>query len=360
MSRARRSRVLIISAPRDLHARKVGAHLVEAGVRPDLFDIRHFPSRARVVMARGDASRTALLLPDGTRVDEAELLSVWWRRPQRPRVAPEVTDAAHRRFALNESYCALNGLWQSLRARWVNPVLADSAASHKPYQLEVAPTVGLTVPETVITNDPDAARELVDAHDGRVIYKALAGLPDAWRETRLLRREEAALLDAVRYAPVIFQEVIDGTDLRVTLVGDDIFAAEMDTTRARYAYDIRMDMTVPVRAVKLDATTEASLRGLMRALGLEYGAVDMKRRPDGSLVFLEINPAGQFLHIEELTGMPIARALAARLMHKEAPDAKEARQEEAAVEDASRGPGAVDAARGARRARRRGRASAST
>jgi hypothetical protein len=46
------------------------------------------------------------------------------------------------------------------------------------------------------------------------------------------------------------------------------------------------------------------LRALMRRLGLVYGAIDLRLTEDGRYVFLEINPAGQFLYVEQQTGQP--------------------------------------------------------
>jgi hypothetical protein len=37
-------------------------------------------------------------------------------------------------------------------------------------------------------------------------------------------------------------------------------------------------------------------------MGLIYGAIDMRLTPDGRYVFLEINPAGQWLFVEHRTG----------------------------------------------------------
>ena len=48
----------------------------------------------------------------------------------------------------------------------------------------------------------------------------------------------------------------------------------------------------------------------MERLGLVYGAIDLRRTPEGEHVFLEINTAGEFLFVEERTGQPIARAVA--------------------------------------------------
>ena len=48
----------------------------------------------------------------------------------------------------------------------------------------------------------------------------------------------------------------------------------------------------------------------MERLGLVYGAIDLRRTPEGDHVFLEVNTAGEFLFVEERTGQPIARAIA--------------------------------------------------
>jgi glutathione synthase/RimK-type ligase-like ATP-grasp enzyme len=61
-----------------------------------------------------------------------------------------------------------------------------------------------------------------------------------------------------------------------------------------------------------DDVTEM-LHALMRQLGLVYGAIDLRLTADGRYIFLEINPAGQFLYVEQQTGQPITAALAARL-----------------------------------------------
>lgn len=309
----RQAIVLIVSAPEDIHATTVAKHLAALGARPELVDLRRFPTEMSVSLAYGSSTDIVLQLAGGANINARDITSVWWRRPQRPEISPQIAELPHRQFAHNEVMLTLNGLWQTLECQWVNPIKADAAAGHKPYQLKIAPQVGLEIPDTLITNDPVKAAEFIESHRGKVVYKALAGLPDAWRETRLLRDEERSLLSAVQYAPVIFQELIEGNDLRITIIGEEIFAAEMDTSKSRYPYDIRMDMTVPARQVTLDAGTAEALLRLMKKLGIVYGAIDMRRRPDGSYVFFEINPAGQFLYIEELTGAPISKALASRL-----------------------------------------------
>jgi glutathione synthase/RimK-type ligase-like ATP-grasp enzyme len=120
------------------------------------------------------------------------------------------------------------------------------------------------------------------------------------------------LLDRVRYAPVIFQEYIEAkVDLRITVVGDDIFPAEIGSQETSYRVDFRMCMhEADIRPHVLPPAVAAKITDLMRALGLVYGAIDMRLTPDGEYVFLEINPAGQWLFIEQRTGQPITATLA--------------------------------------------------
>ena len=130
---------------------------------------------------------------------------------------------------------------------------------------------------------------------------------------------EYALLDQVAVAPVIFQEFVPAeVDLRVTVVGEELFAAAIHSQELPYALDFRLFLETG-SGVRMSATAAAATRwktGLLRLLkhaGLRYGAIDMRRTPDGRYVFLEVNPAGQWRFVEEVTGQPITAAMAGLL-----------------------------------------------
>jgi hypothetical protein len=69
-------------------------------------------------------------------------------------------------------------------------------------QLALAQKVGLEIPPTLMTNDPQEAREFSRQHNGDIIYKQFLALPDAWCETRRLRPEEAKLIEAAGARPI--------------------------------------------------------------------------------------------------------------------------------------------------------------
>jgi glutathione synthase/RimK-type ligase-like ATP-grasp enzyme len=179
----------------------------------------------------------------------------------------------------------------------------------------VAQEVGLSLPHTLVTTDPARARAFVERQAGcRTVLKAFLASEQGWRETRLVRAEDMAKLETVRLAPVIFQEYVEGVDLRVTIVGSRIFTAEIDATRTSYPVDMRMVVgEADVRVGALPSALEEALLALMSRLGLMYGALDLRRRPDGSYVFFEVNPAGQWLFVEQRTGLPITDAVSSAL-----------------------------------------------
>ena len=308
--------VLVVSSLKDVHTRAVmTALMARANSAVELLDHSEFPHRLVLSLGFENGRRRFTLRRDGGGIlDFASVRAVWWRRPQPFSLPVALADPLHRRFAVSEGTTAFDGLYQSMDAFWVNKPSCDAAAAHKPWQLALAQELRLDLPVTVMTNDPDEARAFWDARNGQVIYKQFRAVDSVWRETRLLRQNEAALAESVRLAPVIFQEYIDAVaDIRVIIVGNALFAAAADTRNADYPVDVRMNLNLDYKPYLLPSGVSDRLHGLMRRLGLEYGAIDLRLTPDGRHVFLEINPAGQFLYIEQATGQHIAAALAGHL-----------------------------------------------
>lgn len=307
--------ILVVSSTSDEHAKYVLAELERLGVDCRLLDLSAFPEQLKLSVRYdgGRAGNFQLSWPDGGTVDLTDVRAAWWRRPQPFGLSPAITRPVHRTFAYNECQAAFAGLWSAMDVFWVNEPTRDDVAARKAYQLQVARVVGLTIPETLITNDPIEARAFISefGHQ-RTVYKAFTATQYEWRETRRVRVEELDSLNQVRHAPVIFQEYIEaGVDLRITVVGEDVFAAAIYSGESSYEVDYRVDMNAArTEPHDLPDQVRERLLALMRALGISYGAVDMRLTPDGCYVFLEVNPSGQWLFIEQRTGQPITAALA--------------------------------------------------
>lgn len=312
----------MVSHRDDDHALAVLDEVGRRGHGAVLFDLASFPGQTALVMQHDPSgSRFALRLGAGPPIDLAACRAVWWRRPQPFVIDEAITDPDHRHFAYAECHDAIAGLWSALDVSWVDEPTRVEAAAKKPFQLRVAREAGLRIPRTLVTNDVDAARAFVrEIGVGRTVYKAFTATEQAWRETRILRPAEVDLLARVALAPVIFQEYVPAAvDLRVTIVGGQVFPAAIYSQQTGYEVDFRLEIdTVRIEPCALPPPVAAALLRLMRRLGLRYGAIDMRRTPEGDHVFLEINPAGQWLFVEQRTGLPITPALVGELLGHDA------------------------------------------
>jgi glutathione synthase/RimK-type ligase-like ATP-grasp enzyme len=305
--------ILIVSYPNEGHTVDVVNRLKNAGREVRILNLSDFPGRSKVSLSWSEKFDPKYQIdgPDGI-CDLSTVRVGWWRRVVPFEIDPGIRDAAQRAFAENETSQAINGVLDAIDCTWVNPRCADESAHRKPLQWDVARRIGLTLPQTLVTNDPDAGRNFIEKIGiGKTVFKAFLAIIEDWRETRLIKPQDLDRLESLRYAPVIFQEYIEGVDLRIIVVGDRIYAAEIDARKTSYPVDMRMVIgEASMKPIELPSYLQDMILRFMRSLGLVYGAIDMRRTAEGDFVFLEVNPAGQWLFVEERTGQPISQAVA--------------------------------------------------
>jgi glutathione synthase/RimK-type ligase-like ATP-grasp enzyme len=233
------SKVLVVAPAGDDHAWAVRAALRRRGVPVALLDTNRFPERASLAAAlgpgRGAGWTGALNAGRRERIEASEVGAVWHWRPEPYRVDAQFV-GPRRAGAFCAAEAALRAFWAALDAAWVNDRASDAAADDKPRQLALAAGLGLAVPLSLVTNDPAAARAFVRSRaDGETIHKNVTSAPALWRTTVLARHGDRALFASVRHLPLLFQERVRAeADVRLTVVGDELFATEITLpTRTR-------------------------------------------------------------------------------------------------------------------------------
>jgi glutathione synthase/RimK-type ligase-like ATP-grasp enzyme len=301
--------ILIVAPAGDLHARAVAHELTAHGAPVYGLDFGDFDDGLRltetITSRRLDGE---LRLPTGEALRLSEIETIWWRRPRMPEIDGDFGQATT--YVESEWRHLLEGLEAVVSARWVNSPSANRRAARKAFGLAAAIREGLRVPQTAITNDPDAVRELMG--EGRpLIYKRIGTAGGPTTATMPFGLGDVARLDTLTNCPAIFQERIDARlDIRVTAFGEDLHAAEIHSQEGDGSLDWRLDHGVPFCPHALDSAVERALRGVMIRLGLEFGAFDLRLTPEGEYVFLEVNPSGQFLFLELLAEMPLSARMA--------------------------------------------------
>jgi hypothetical protein len=150
--------------------------------------------------------------------------------------------------------------------------------------------------------------------DGRVIIKTVRATPSSQLYTLMVSEEHLAHDDALRLCPSIYQEYVPGRrHIRALCCGTEVHAVAIESAEL----DWRRDLDVPVEPFELDAVATGRLGRVLELMGLRMGVVDLKLDEDGELTWLELNPQGQFLFVEGLTGMDLTGAFA-HFLHGEA------------------------------------------
>ncbi|WKU02934.1 MvdC/MvdD family ATP grasp protein [Micromonospora sp. HUAS LYJ1] len=311
--------ILILTAPDDVHADAAEVELGRRDAAWVRFDPADVPSRASLSVTIRDGRLTRTLTrhddPGGT-VDLDAVTAVWFRRPGVP-VAPPHLGEPHAGFVVEESRQFVGDVWETLDVPALpapRPVVLR--AQQKVRQLQLALRLGFDVPATVVGNDPAGVLDLFGHTGGRLITKqvGLTTLGDElMRYTEPVTHRDIGHVEGVRHCPLIAQaRVPKRVELRVTVVGDRVFTAAIDSQRSNHArHDWRRqdDRNTPLSRYDLPADVAARCVALTRALGLRYSALDLIVTPDDRYVYIEINPSGQYLWIEEETGLPITAAV---------------------------------------------------
>lgn len=322
--------ILVLTVPGDRHAHNVSHLLRERGALVTEVDPAIIPTRSRLttsITSNGGVTRT--LIGASGRVDLEAVDSVWFRRPGAPKADPAITDPEIRTYIEEECEAHVSTTWDDLNVLAVPGSRADIRdASRKTTQLARAHSIGFVLPETLITTDSEEFLDFWYRHRGQVITKPLH-MPGILHKGRSLVRmaeiastADVAETSSLRLCPLIIQEyAAKRSEIRVTVVGEDVFAAEIHSQQSNHtkidwrSYD---SSTTRYTTHELPARTAQFCRELVHGFGLCYGAIDLVLTPDDRYVFLEVNPSGQWLWIEDATGLPITRAIADLLIGSKA------------------------------------------
>lgn len=307
--------VLIVSTVADIATDYVVRALTSAGVSHHRVNTEELPFARTLTFSLGDGIGP-LLAFDG--LEHPQPSAIWYRRVRSP-ARPVQMDVGVYEFCLQENRAALLGSLASIDTSWMSHPANVWRAELKPFQLHIAKQAGLHIPRTLITNEPSAIREAFDFMGPIVVKPCRSGYAVVNGEERSiytsqLLAEHLDFIDEARWSPAIYQEFVPKRfDIRATVVGTQIFAAAIDSqSDPAAAVDWRhtANPDLPHHTIELPRNVRDGLLDIMSRLGLTFGAIDLVQTPEGEFVFLEVNPNGQWLWIEDQLGLGISDAIA--------------------------------------------------
>ncbi|KHK99146.1 hypothetical protein LK09_03815 [Microbacterium mangrovi] len=305
--------VVVWAVPTESPVRMLTDALARRGADTLVVHPRRFTSQ-RVDIALQGGAVVGTLEAEGRTVDLADVRGVYVR-PVEPELVPELASAGEddprmiRARAVFEALTAFTEVAPVASGRRVaNRLSAMASNMSKPYQAQRVQRGGFDTPETLLSDDPDEVRAFVAAHGGAV-YKSTSGIRSI--VSRFDPVADADRLERIRWCPVQFQENVRGRDVRVHVVGDEVYAAIVDSDATDYRYaraQVGRDATLAPYAVPDDIAQRCV--DLARDLDLPFAGVDLKLADDGRVVCFEVNPSPGYPWYETAAGLPISDALA--------------------------------------------------
>jgi ATP-grasp ribosomal peptide maturase len=307
--------VLILAEDVDASADAVVCALFERDVDVHRVNTAWFPSCLSVSAEAVDGRWSGRIRSPGRVIELEDVKSVWYRSPKTYLFPDELT-AVERAHAHSEAKYGLGGVLSSLPALWVNHPARIADAAYKPVQLVKAMRCGLTVPETLVTNEPGAVGDF--AGRGQTVTKVLGAnsiLEADVRKiayTRLIEDGDLADLRGIEQTTHLFQRWVPKSfEVRMIVIGEHVTTAAIRAGSAAAYVDWRSDYeNLFYDLIDPPTAVVNGVRKLMADLDLVYGALDFVVGTEGDWTFLEINAGGQYGWIEEETGAPLTDQLA--------------------------------------------------
>lgn len=263
---------------------------------------------------------------NGMEVRGSEITAIWDRRPEQPKELLIKSTQGIDKHNLAEALGFLVFLRYYLKdIPSIGSITGDRPASSKMLQYRIAHQVGFSLPESRYSNSRRAIIGLAEKFPYLLLKPIESN--DVWDENNMQdyvfysqKVPSESLSDVPDEAftqTVTFAQnyVEKDFELRVTVVGKKVFACRIDSQDLtddtgkidwRQGYEHGMGQT----AFNLPEDIADKCREYLLCLGLNFGCFDFIVTPSGKFVFLECNPNGQWLWVEDATGLKISEAIA--------------------------------------------------
>jgi glutathione synthase/RimK-type ligase-like ATP-grasp enzyme len=317
--------ILLLTDSYDKHTDLVAEKLTERGQQFFRFNLDTQSLRKTSIVFDGDFWSIQNRL--GV-VHSSDVRCVWLRRPFVELTLQE-QDESDPNFKIwkGEWNKTLLGFYSKIRSvPWLNPLREAYRAENKYLQMEEAAKVGLHLPPTLVTNDKDRALHFVREHE-KVALKLMTqefyqDIDGQYKGiyVNLLRIDDFDDFGTWSENPVVLQAYIPKSfEVRYTVVGDTHHVCRIESQRSQVAqidwrrYDIPNTPHFPILP---PLEIQEKVTELLQNLELSYGALDFIVTPTEEWYFLEVNATGQWLWIEDLTGLNISNSIVDWLTQK--------------------------------------------
>jgi len=301
---------------------RVTAALQAAKIKVVRLNTDLFPERIKISERVNHSGYSVTVQTEEASFDTKEIDVVWYRKIWKPIIHTPMEEK-YLTASINESLSMRTSLFRSMQhLPWLDPIPMVKEASDKFNQLRTAQVTGLCIPKTIISNDAEAVRLFYLSLKRGMICKLHTSLSFGMKAspfsfyTTQIEEEDLDDLDMLSVCPMIFQERIPKAyELRIAYVDQQCFAGKIVGADALDWRPSKSE-TFSWEPYQVPEKIQDQIIRLMQKLGLSFGAIDMIVQPDGTYVFLEVNPVGEWGMLEKELELPISKAIAKGLIKR--------------------------------------------
>lgn len=206
----------------------------------------------------------------------------------------------------NENLSCWMNLVNNFQGTVVNKPAHSLSNESKSYQQILISQAGFLTPKTLVTNDPKELRKFIKECGGKIIFKSGSSIRSVVTE---FTKKDLPRIKFLKNCPVMFQELIEGLNIRVHIIGKKIFSTAIQTEAVDYRYAGRNKIRADYYPIKLPQNIARACIRLSETLGLEASGIDLKKTSDGKYYCFEVNPSPGIIAFERMTGQRISEHL---------------------------------------------------
>lgn len=183
-------------------------------------------------------------------------------------------------------------LWYVLQYVWPNVLNrpnACSSNSSKPYQLALIRKHGggvLHIPDSKIVANGRCPTGYAEQ-----VFKSISSVRS------IVMPVDSTMKKRWVMEPVMFQQRLDGQNIRVHVVGGGAHAVAVDAEALDYRYCLK---SVFIQEINICLSVVKACVDITKALGLGFSGIDLIRVQDGRYFILEVNPCPGYLYFESM------------------------------------------------------------
>lgn len=231
-----------------------------------------------------------------------DIYAIYYRKP----MLPDLKDyyAEYRQMISKDIITLINGLVDSFDKNVLSKPSILRKSENKIFQLIKAKEVGFKIPRSLISNDTKMAINFL--RNKEIIKPLTTGKIMKDGQVEIFQTNViSAIEDEISITPIYLQQYEDKLfEVRATIVDKKVYAVKIEPFNK---VDWRKDEEKnKYSIIKLPNEIENKCILLMDILDIKFGAFDFIVNKKEEFIFLEVNPNGQWLWLEEELGINIS------------------------------------------------------